>query len=337
MKLTVCLSASLLALLACPAGVRADGPDPSANPYANLDPDGVPLAVTQGNDTSSQETDAQLQEQADAQAHARNWLLLDYQQQLLRNKAEGSANAQALNIYLQLSLNKDITQVLQQPSANPETVQPSPSFHATSTSSSTSGNRMNLRSDSTPASNLLAPLISPFSSAAALSASQPFNASAYASPLPPSLVPGSEYGMSAQNSDPVPAPKPTVSPLPTTPLDTVDMETPGMVADKSSPLPGTPDLNLDSLPDQNEPSQQPTDGPPQLPQLGQAADADQLHAQMNAKLSSPKMALKTADKPTPPPAPAQPPPPEVPMPISQQPMISPVHAPLPNPYDILNR
>jgi hypothetical protein len=124
------------------------------------------------------------------------------------------------------------------------------------------------------------------------------------------------------------------------------METPGMVAAKDNSLPGAPDLNVDSLPGQNQdeaPTHQATDEPPTLPQTAQVMDSDQLHLQMSAKLQAPnpiqaraaglqqKQAELTVQKPPPPPAD------EIPMPISQQPQISPVHAPVANPYDILNR
>ncbi len=44
MKLSACLTASLLALLGLAGSVRADSPGDSDNPYADVDADGVPLA-----------------------------------------------------------------------------------------------------------------------------------------------------------------------------------------------------------------------------------------------------------------------------------------------------
>jgi hypothetical protein len=119
------------------------------------------------------------------------------------------------------------------------------------------------------------------------------------------------------------------------------METPGMIAEKANPLPGAPDLDLDSLPDQsgeNTHNQQQAGQPVQLPELPQAMDAGLLHDELTAKLNPSKVAQAGAkSQQTPqPPKPATPPPPETPSPISQQPQLSPVHAPLPNPFDILN-
>ncbi len=341
MKLTVCLGVPLLALLALPASVRADTPgasDEPVNPYAGVDPDGVPLSVTQEIKTPVTDQAAAQKQAVEDDARARNWLLLDYQKQLQRNNAESSANGQALNTYLQLSENKDYT-----PGASPDkttpAAQPPPSFRAALNPSGPESHGMNLRGDPS-ASTGFTPLISPLSSPGILSASQPFNSGVFASPLPPSLVPGTTAdglpAMAAPASAPPPAPGRSG---PVSPTETVDMQTPGMVADKTGPLPGAPDLSLDSLPDpnSNDLPQRP-DAQAQLPQVAQAMDSDQLHAALDTKLKSPKVALNTTEKQVEqPPKPVVPPPPETPSPISQQPQISPVHAPLPSPFDILNR
>ena len=113
-----------------------------------------------------------------------------------------------------------------------------------------------------------------------------------------------------------------------------------MIADKTDPLPGTPNLDLDSLPDPNNNAQD--QQPPQLAKLPQAMDAGLLHEELSAKLEPTKnpqaRAMSQQAAPTPPPTALNTPPaPETPMPISQQPMLSPVHPPIPNPFDILNR
>jgi hypothetical protein len=70
-------------------------------------------------------------------------------------------------------------------------------------------------------------------------------------------------------------------------------------------------------------------------------DADRMHQQLNAKLqvqsSIPGQSTAQSQPPNPTPPQNQQLPPETPMPISRQLQLSPVHAPLPNPYDILNR
>ena len=115
-----------------------------------------------------------------------------------------------------------------------------------------------------------------------------------------------------------------------------------MIADKTDPLPGTPNLDLDSLPDPNSNNAQDQQQPPQLAKLPQAMDAALLHEELSAKLDPTKNAQAKAmsQQAAPTPAPAAlntPPPPETPMPISHQPMLSPVHPPIPDPFDILNR
>jgi hypothetical protein len=180
--------------------------------------------------------------------------------------------------------------------------------------------------------------ISPFSSPFASSASQPFSSGAYASTLPSSLMPGSSLGGPAA-PDPGTAPAPHHSPsaMPTSPADTVDMQTPGMIADKSNPLPGMPSLNLDSLPDPTSPDAQSQPSQPDLPELRQPLDAGLLHQELTAKLASAQPTgspqKTTQQPPPPPPAPL---PAETPDPVNKQPQLSPVHAPLPTPFDIFN-
>jgi hypothetical protein len=335
MKLTGCLSASLFALLAFPAALRAAAPDAPVNPYADLDPDGVPLSISQTHTTySPEQVELYAKQQAEMDARARNWLLIDYEQRSQHNKAESSPNNQTINMYLQLSMNRDFTAVVNQDSVNPEAAPPPPSLHAAPDNSSQKG--MTLRPDTAPSKEIFAPLISPLSSPAALSAAQPFNVSAYAAALPPSLAPTSALDAPPQQQGPAPAPELK----PPSPTDTIDMQTPGAVADKADPLPGAPDLNLDSLPDPNGTNRHDQAQPgalPELPQVGQAMDAGLLHEEMKAKLNSGKPVPANAQPQDQQPAkPTAPPPPEAPSPINQQPQLSPVHAPLPSPFDILN-
>src|SRR5271170_4291297 len=132
MKLTFCLGVPLLALLALPAGLRAAAPDAPANPYANVDPDGVPLAVTQQSREAltPEQLDALEKQEADADARARNWLLLQYEQQFRRNAPDSAPKDQTLNMYLQLSMNKELSDVAGQAAdaANPA---PPPSLRTT--------------------------------------------------------------------------------------------------------------------------------------------------------------------------------------------------------------
>jgi hypothetical protein len=340
MKLTVCLSASLAALLAMPGGLRgatpADGP---VNPYANFDPDGVPLAVTQGDKdmTTLKQAETLQKQQADQEYRSRNWLLLEYEQEFRHNNAQATTPDRTLNMYLQLSMNKDLAAVSNDSSARVSNPTPTPSLHATPKPTSTQ-NSISLRPDSTLGKSSFAPLISPFNSSFASTASQPYYSGAYSSALPTGLAPGSSLGASqAPAPAPAPAHRPSPTGLPTSVADTVDMQTPGMIADKNNPLPGTPSLNLDSLPDPSSPDAQNQQQQPELPGLRQPLDAGLLHQEMTAKLALAQPAVpgqkNTLPTPAPPPAP---PPPETPEPISKQPQLSPVHAPLACPFDMFN-
>jgi hypothetical protein len=343
MKLTVCLSASLVALLAMPGGLRGAAPaDGPVNPYANVDPDGVPLAVTQGDDDkfTSKQAETLEKQQADQEYRARNWLLLEYEQQFRHNNAQATTPDRTLNMYLQLSMNRDLAAVSNDSSDRVSNPTPPPSLHATPKSTSAQ-NSISLRPDSTLGKSNFTPLISPFNSSFASSASQPYYTGAYSSALPSSLAPGSSLGATqAPAPAPAPAHRPSPTALPTSPADTVDMQTPGMIADKSNPLPGMPSLNLDSLPDPTAPDAQNQQQSQDLPELRQPLDAGLLHHEMTAKLApaQPTQATAPGQKntlPTPATPPA-PPPPETPEPISKQPQLSPVHAPLTSPLDMFN-
>jgi len=335
MKLTVRLSLPLFALLAAlPAGLHAALPSDPVNPYANVDPDGVPLAITQG--SSSRPSPAQqaelTQKQQELESRARNWLLLDYQRQFKRNPENATLN-QTLNMYLQLSMNKDLSAVASD--ANPPSSHaPAPTLHATPNGASAQ-NTMSLRPDSTPSKLTFTPLISPFNSSYASSASQPFGSGAYSTKLPSSLAPTGALNAPPPAAAAAPAPHRSLSDLPASSTETIDMQTPGMIADKTNPLPGMPSLNLDSLPDPTATSAQEQ---AELPQIREPVDADLLHQEMTAKAAPAQPTGATKKQtPQPPVAPPAPPPPEEPMPISKQPQLSPVHAPVASPFDMLNR
>jgi hypothetical protein len=338
----------MLALLAASGGVRAAAPDAPYNPYANLDPDGVPLAATPGQDKPSPDEAISLQQQADAMERARNWLLIDYEQQVQRRNTDAPGEDKTSNVYLELSLNKDLARLAGLTAIEANNSPTHPELRTTQDASTRNG--MGLRQADSPGSGAFTPLITPLGSSAASSATQPFFITTYSAPLPNTLVPGSSF-LGTPTQSPAPAPARAKAPNAqaglVSPYDTVEMQTPGMVADKDSPISGTPDLNLGSLPDQNPDDSQANpnaDQPAQLPQLPQAMTVDQLHLELNAKLKPTVpaavqgQATAQAQQQNPNQTkPQQPPPPEEPMPISQQPVLSPVHAPLPDPYSILKR
>jgi hypothetical protein len=346
MKLTVCLAAVLTAWLASFAGARGAAPDAPANPYASVDPDGVPLAVTQdaagsGDRMTKEQEAAYAQQQAELDNRARNWLMLQYEQRFQQGNTPSTPHDRTMNMYLQLSMNRDLSQVVAQDMANSDAAADAPSFHAAP--GPAAPNHMALRTDTAQPSTSFTPLISPLSSPLALAATQPYDAGAYASRLPPSLAPINSMDVAGPLEQPpapksAPAPAPQAEPKPVSPIESIDMETPGAIADKSDPLPGAPDLSLDSLPDQSTQAPPQPGEPPVLPELPQTPDASLLHEEITQKLAPPRATLATApqEKQAPPAKPLTPPQPEAPAPISQQPQISPVHAPVPSPFDILN-
>jgi hypothetical protein len=319
-----------------PAGLHAATPGGQVNPFATDDPDGVPLAVTQADPSSltPEQAEALQKQQLNQEARARNWLLLEYEQQF-RHDGETTPRDRTMNMYLQLSMNKGLAAVTADSKLDYAPT-PSPTLHATAQNASTQ-NSVSLRPDASPNANF-APLISPYNSPVASSATQPFYSGAYSTALPSSLTPTAPVGGLPES--PAPAPHRSLSALPTLPADTVDMQTPGMIADKADPLPGMPNLNLDSLADPSVTNPQNPQQAPELPESPQPLDAGLLHQEMNIKLA-PAQTLqanassqKTAQKAAAPPAP---PPPETPEPINKQQQLSPVHAPLPSPFDIINR
>ena len=116
-----------------------------------------------------------------------------------------------------------------------------------------------------------------------------------------------------------------------------------MVAAKDNSLDdsGTPDLSLDSLPDESADEARETAA--KRVELPQKMDADQLHKNQTAKLQIPGPANVAKTAPTqqqqtaaqPAPVPVNPA--DAPVPVTQQPQLNPVHPPIGNPYDILNR
>ena len=341
MKLTVCLSASLFALLAASFSARADTPNdtPLDNPYANLDPDGVPLAVVNPQQRPTVQDVTDMQQMTQQEQRQRDWLLLDYEDVERNHEKQTSNETSSSDIYLELSQNKDLAQLAGLTPLEPLPPAPPPPRASPGTSA---GGGLSLRPEAPPATGALTPLVSPWSSSAA-SAATPYFITAYSAPLPSDLAP--TVALDSPSYDPPPAAADTSQPpaVPS-PSDTIDLQTPGMVAAKDNPIPGTPDLNLDSLPDQNQddsPTHQPTDEPPQLAQSPHVMDESALHLELNARLKvpNPVAARAAASQPQANTTPVAQPEPvkEVPMPVTQQPQLSPVHAPVQNPYDILNR
>jgi len=331
MKKTQRLWHSMLGLLLVATGAAAAPASDSSgeeNIYSQLDPDGIPLVVTQGQ--AKKPTQAEIDDyrkQVDRAAENKNWLLRSYQQQQeLRNKANGAGDDSA-NLYLEISSNKALAKL----AGLPETDPTSASLR-TGTDPGTSGAA--LRKDSTlhtdrpltSTDSLSRPLITPLSA-------NP-TASTFAAP-PPLLMTSPFGGILPQTTSPATTPAAQSQEI-------SDLETPGMTAEKKDPLAemSSADLTLDILPGESI-------GEARAHQdnfkaeLSLPMDANQLHKQQDAETKPPTAAkpatAKTADT-TPPPTQTKPEDdPNAPMPVSQVPQINPVRAPIANPFDILHR
>jgi hypothetical protein len=308
---------------------KADPPDPSAvNPYTQVDPDGVPLAVTQPNQKQlSPEEIGELREAQAQAARDKNWLLRSYEQQLQKNVSNSTQEPNA-NLYFQLSSNKDLAKLAGLPDLDPEKGDGTLSYRVPS-----GPGPAPLPSDasSTPREaplshgNFFKPLVTP------LSAPDAAGLHNFYSFLPaPAVEPF--YGRLPQKSA-----------VPAAPSEDSfsDLETPGLIAAKNNPLadPDVSDLNLEVLPGESiEQARAEQENNNNL-QLPLALDADQLHREQAGALnvpSPPKIAQTPAKSPEPvKTVPTQDP--DAPIPVSQVPQISPVRPPIANPFDILNR
>jgi hypothetical protein len=330
MKKTQRLWHSVLGLLLVATGAAAAPASDSSgaeNIYSQLDPDGIPLSVTQGQ--PKKPTQAEIDDyhkQVDQAALNKNWLLRSYEHQKeLRNKANGSSD-QTANLYFQISSNKALAKLAGLPEA-------APNGASLKTGADSGASSAALRKDPAldaarnPSSinSLSRPLIAPLSS----------NPSASNFGAPPPLLMTSPFGgILPQASSPA-------STRTAQSLDTSDLETPGMTAEKTDPLAGmsSADLTLDILPGESiQEARAHQDN--FKAELSLPMDADQLHKQQTAATKPTTVkapTAKTADT-TAPQAQTKPEDdPNAPMPVSQVPQINPVRAPIANPFDILHR
>lgn len=311
----------------------ASSPDDAEtdNPYSQFDPNGVPLNVVQPARQKYRISDEQIEamrKQNAQEALDRNWLLLEYEKQL-RDRTGGDADKEKHNnLYLQLSMDKDLSKLAGLQTIEPDAAKPNVTFHAASSTSEK--NAPTLRPEVatsffTPGA-AFKPLITPLNSAG------PNTSQSFSSTLPLSMAP--PFSGAAPTGNPAPAPRPTVS------ADPVDLQTPGMVAARQDPMAdvGTPDLSLDVLPGETaQQAHQRQSG--DRADLPVPMDASQLHKAQAATNKAPGFVGQVkAAPPEAQPVKAIPVNPEdAPTPVNEGPQISPVHAPIANPYDILNR
>jgi hypothetical protein len=289
------------------------------NPYSQFDPDGVPLAIAQpsmrkrGGPT---EADMQNARKREEQAVVdSNWLLSAYEEQLRLHN--GPASASTTDLYLKLSMNKDLAKLAGLPVTPSDPDQAQPSTEEKPKARPLAALRPAPESDS-----LFKPFITPLSS------------TALGSTFTASTLFSQDSLLGFNNSAPV-HPKPRA---PRVSADTTEMDTPGAVADRDAvPEPPAADLTLDLLPGESvEHARAAAEANGQPAVL---MNADQLHLQQSAQLKPalPKNAKPAAKVAEQPPVAKPVPPDELPMTVGQGAQVTPVHAPIANPFDILNR
>ena len=332
MKIARYVSIGMLGLFVVTIRASADSTvsDPADNPYTQYDPDGVPLAVThpQPQRLSPAQIDAIHKQQGQA-ALDKNWLLRNYEKQV-QARAAKSPQDQSANLYYQLTSNKELAKLAGLPTLDSDD-QDRTSAYRTGTPPSGQGSGA-LRADASSAAtsafpshgNLLKPLITP------LSAPDAAGLHNFHSSLPVSM-PSPLSGNNPPQTPPVSRRDQS--------RDSLDIETPGMVAAEKNPLTGTsaPDLTLDILPGESIEQAKAHQEANNKLELPLPMDANQLHKEQAAALSVPG-APNPAQTATPAPVKAVPIDDEdAPLPVSKAPQINPVRSPIANPYDILDR
>jgi hypothetical protein len=306
-----------------PSGADTD------NPYSQFDPDGVPLAITQptmrkrgGVTAEDMDNARKREEQAVIDS---NWLLRAYEEQLRLHNQPTPTQSSTSDLYYQLSTNKDLAKLAGLPTTDFDQDPAQPRTGVTSKEKP----QVALRS--APANTSpFQPLITPLSSTALGSTFGSSTTSLFSQET-------SFFGTNSAPARPV-VPRPS-----RLSAESTDLDTPGAVADRNAlPEPEAADLSLDLLPGETAEQARARDEMNRNPQLPVLMNADQLHAQQ-AALLKPKLP-KGAQLPAPEPKVAVQPPvvkpvpaDELPLPVGQGAQVTPVHAPIANPFDILNR
>lgn len=337
MKAARCLFAATLGLALVAGVVRADTPaaptgtDPNAplNPYLQTDDNGTPLAVLNPKlaPLTDEQKDALREEKAKADLD-KDWLIRNYERALQNRSAANPAGFDKSNLYYELSMNPALARLAGLPDLGPTAMNPStsgvPMKRGTAAES--------MAADKTPAlphAFEWKPFLPISSSPQGEGLTDPTGSQPTAMPSP--LV---SYPDSA-------SPQPEKRPAPRTEKtgDILDLETPGMIASKDDPSAklDTPDLSLDLLPGETAAQAKAERARENSIQPPQPITADTLHKSLMSSATPPGQTGATTNtaSSTPPPVPQVDP--EAPVPVSQQPVISPVHAPVANPFDILNR
>jgi len=320
---------AMLGIFAVPTAGNADPviPDPGSNPYTEYDRDGIPLAVTrdQPKRLSQPEIDA-IRRQQERAVRDKDWLLRGYEKQLQIHAAQ--SQDQSSNLYYQLSSDKQLAKLAGLPSMD-DGSDDSGAYRTGSADSDKDS--LALRSDGPSAPKSISsgfgrpfkPLITPLGAPDAAGLHNFYSFVPLSTPSPYSDV----------------LPKTASESKPGDADDSLDIQTPGMVAAGKDPLmdSGTSDLSLDILPGESiEHARAHQDDETKL-ELPLPMDATQLHNAQAAALTvsgptkvdqkpaaAPQKAIPVDDQ-------------DAPLPVSKTPPITPVRAPIANPFDILNR
>lgn len=294
--------------------------DTDTSPYTQVDPDGVPLSLSQpGVMTPTLAAAAQRARESESAAPKnQDWLVRGYEQQLLSHPNQSADS----NLYLQLSTSKQLSEIS---GLSPiDAGNPSPRY-SSSIAAPQNQTRAGRSSSSYPSSLGMFqwhPLITPIGSS--------------------SLV-GTQNSLMTLSPFFANQPTQKAAPRRTSPdIDASMLETPGLVAAAKDPMFGdtSPDLSLDLLPGESpaEAMQRQNAAHLELP-----TTADELHQQDAAQLSPPKPETvatgktTTSEKKKTETAPAPVPDENAPTPVTQLQPVSPVRAPIASPYSILNR
>jgi hypothetical protein len=304
---------------------------PDDNPMGQLDPDGVPLSVVNGHRERPSQAmiEAYLKQRAAAADDNKDWLLREYEKQQQAREAKDNANAP--NLYSELSANKDLARLAGIPVDDSNAKTGGATFRTGDTSKNNSDN-LDLRKDAdTAAVDAAKQAAKPMISFA------PVSATDISAPMPfqfttsfDNVVSNAAAPAKANEAE-----------------EASELDTPGAISDnnKDSSLTDAPnsDQSLEFLPGESTTSARAHQDVNSGAELSLPMDSGQLHKDeaTSLQVAQPyrppdvdKTATVAPGPPAPPPNPDQNP--NAPVPVSQVPIPS-ARAPISNPFDLLNR
>ena len=300
------------------------------NPMGQLDPDGVPLSVTQGQPQKPSQAmvDAYLKQRAAAEQN-KDWLLRSYEDQVKARQARDKDQTQ--NFYNELTSNRELARLAGLPVTDDT---PGTAFRTDDTSQDDKAAALRKEADdadATKANKLPKPMISWNSSTAATNITAPL----------PFAIPSSFDKIDPQ----------TQSQPQTSKVDDSDLDTPGAISERkdsdSLTDSSTSDLTLDMLPGETADQARAHQDYNSRAELSLPMDATLLHKEQAAFSQGPQLPRPAGENPTTTITPLGPPAPtpgtstaatdpNAPVPVSQVPQPS-SRPPIARPFDLLNR